>query len=151
MFQEMMCANNSSGGSTIDVNYVRSKVLSNPTYTFTPASGRCTVNEGGIYVDTTSKMVYVYADLSFTITISPSGDIRYGVCSTTVDSVSINPCVSNQEGKDYILITSETTDANAIPYCFGYSQGLEGMTIFVQKCTNGTRSKMYGVYTLGKI
>lgn len=59
-------ATSGSGGSqAIDYNYVKSVVDSNThTYDFSAQDSRATLNSGGVYIDTTKKIAYLYADFT---------------------------------------------------------------------------------------
>ena len=138
-----------SGGSlNIDYNYVKNIVDSNThTYDLIVYSSRCTLNGGGVYVDSSNKLVYMYADFESLVTMTPQSFVTLLNFSPT--GTTIAPCSSvATNAPTKVLVTEETdgtTDFNLYVYSGNIAVGAGS------KINSGERSKIWGFYSLNSI
>ena len=141
----------SGGGiTTIDYNYVKNIVTTNgANYTFTPYNSRCTVNEGGIYFDSTNKLVYIYIDITLLVNTST----EYYLASTTpTGGTSLLPQTSTtaMAYNTYLIALSEAIGQTANPKMFIRSLNSDIMVCAYNACKSGDRFKIYGMYIMTK-
>lgn len=137
----------SSGGGIIDYNFVKNMV-DNHTHTYeivSVSSGRITVNEGGVYIDRSNKVVYMYLDFNIAKTETPSTHYALAQFSPMATATELMPA---NTGDDLgLLITEYTTETNTPRYNMIRSGG-NAYIGTSKKFTSGNRSKIYGVWTL---
>lgn len=148
MFVEML--NGSGGGSqTIDYNYVKNIVDSHAhTYEMTPYSGRTKVNEGGIYVDTTNHVVYMYADYDAATTQSVSSWTAAVQATPTGSNLfDLAPYSSNSYGSKIVNIHSTTATNDPTINLYPYNSNTL-ITGHLKKFTTGENFKVWAIWSV---
>lgn len=147
MLQEVQVVN--GGGSlNIGYNYVKNIVDSNThTYDLIVYSSRCTLNGGGVYVDSSNKLVYMYADIESLTTMTPQSYVTMLTFSPT--GTTIAPCSSVSTNAPTKVLVTEETDGTA---AFNLYISSGNITVGAgSKINSGEKSKIWGIYSLNSI
>lgn len=148
MFQEMMPMSQGGGSLNIGYNYVKNIVDSNThTYDLIVYSSRCTLNGGGVYVDSSNKLVYMYADIESLVTMTPQSFVTLLNFSPT--GTTIAPCSSVATNEPTKVLVTEETDGTAPFNLYVYSGSVAVGA--GSKINSGERSKIWGIYSLNSI
>lgn len=128
----------------IDYDYVKSVVDSHThTYDWQEYNNTCTLNEGGIYYDSTNKIYYAYADFTIATTTTPVS--WNGLLKASPTVANILPNNANSTANPIVNIGSTTATNSPVFNLYVYSSSTYiGAT---KKYTTGERHKVYAVWT----
>lgn len=132
------------GSSGIDYEYVKKMVDDNTkTYNFT-TNACCTLNSGGVYVDSENGVVYFYADINLVSNVTVS--TQQVLLSFTPSITGLLPYDSSNNILLPMPVLESTTATNSPTYVF-FKNG--GTTVFGtnKSVVAGTRSVIWAVWT----
>ena len=152
MFVEAFAGSSGGGSLNIGYDYIKNIVDSNThSYDLVPvvSSGttRCTLNGGGVYVDSSNKLVYMYADFTSLVTVTPQSYTSLLNFSPT--GTTILPCSSVSTNAPTKVLVTEETDGTAAFNLYIYSSSVQVGA--GSKINSGERSKIWGIYSLNSI
>lgn len=107
--------NGGGGGSITDI--IKQKVADglDVNYTLTPHSGRANIAEGGIAIDTTNRIVYLYADFTMLSDVGSTSD-WFGIIKTTTQVPSSymprNNSSSSSRNSSMQIVNDGSSDTN---------------------------------------
>ena len=131
--------------TTINYNFVKSVVDSHTkTHNLVAYSSRTTVNSGGIYLDTSNRIYYMYCD--FTIKTSGSAS-NYGLLVASSASSTIIPAGSTGASYDHYLIKLQSTTSTNNPQLYVKNYDNNFMVCTATKYVAGENYKIFGIWT----
>ena len=110
---------------------------------FVPYSSRCTLNEGGVVIDTTNRHIYLYVDVNITANYSGTEYNSLASCSA-LSSNSYFPKAKSSTPIDAALIVDDSSTRPAGQYSIGYDSSPSAGWLRARAYTSGEHQIIYG-------
>ena len=111
--------------------------------TITPYNSRCTINEGGVVIDTTNRHIYLYVDLNVITNYSGTEYNSLASCSA-LSSNTYFPKTKSSTPVDMPLIADDSSTRPDGQYSIGYDPSPSAGWLRSRGYTSGERQIVYG-------